>query len=704
MSKKAVEFLFTGTTTPIASYDSTKTNVGTLIKQYTGVNPTDNFAGPAIIGMARPMEQSTSIPGIYPHSLTYDSTTDWVFLADNAAGAATRRIILYEYNKNTSSFNWRGFITMTYPSITAHTIRGMRMIRELYTTGTVEVSGTAVTGSGSGWSTDRMCVGSRIGFGSNDPTAITTWYEISAIGSDTSITLTSSAGTIAPGTSYVIEDLMCITSTTNATVANGGLFVTKGLRYENFTTGGTTIPAATTADNIRACYWLADAAIVTNTTAAGAAIESKTSWLDQRVYVLNVTGAACYVYNVRAALTLTAGKDTTTNIIKTGNQVLTGTLSQINNGRIGTLSHGPGSGVSSLYFATTSRIYRAAISNITNGNVTWTSDAMVEIPPGGIGTFAVTNSLSSVEISNIIDRLVIMSTGATSARSYITQYNTISSQFDLIFLADDRQLDQSASDGNGIPHPSIQASNFSVWSENGILYMSRNSSAATVNQIYAIPIAAHWSFANTTNQVLMTPSISTSGASKLYRVYINEIKRLGSDYLVKNPEPFKVYVRTTGISDNSGSWSLLDDAGTLTSISPSTEIQFKFEFRTIGESCIPARILGLSVVYEDDTTDSHYEPSIVNSDINTNTFAYRQASLFSSNIPDLRIRLYNAVTGIPIIDDTVLSSTYGVWQYSSNNGGTWNTWDNTQDVVGNYIRYVATSLPGSVRVRALLTQ
>lgn len=704
MSKKAVEFLFTGTTTPIASYDSTKTNVGTLIKQYTGVNPTDKFAGPSIVGMSRPMEQSTAIPGIYPHALTYDSTTDWVFLADNSAAAATRRIILYEYNKNTSTFNWRGFITMTYPIATAHTIRGMRMIRELYTTGTVGVSGTAVTGSGSSWSTYRMCVGSRIGFGSNDPAAITTWYEISAIGSDTSITLTSSAGTIASGTSYVIEDLMCITSTTNATVANGGLFVTKGLRYENFTTGGTTIPAATTTDNIRACYWLADAAIVTNTTAAGAAIESKASWLDQRVYVLNVTGAACYVYNVRAALTLTAGKDTTTNIIKTGNQVLTGTLSQVNNGRIGTLSHGPGSGVSSLYFATTTRIYRAAISNITNGNVAWTSDAMVEVPPGGISTFTASAGLSSVEISDIIDRLVIMTTGGFSARSYITQYNTISSQFDLIFLSDDRQLDQSSSDANGIPHPSIQASIFSVWSENGILYMSRNSGVATSNQIYSIPIGAHWSFANTTNQVLMTPSISTSGASKLYRVYINEIKRLGSDYLVKNPEPFKVYARTSGISDNTGSWTLLDDAGTLTSISPSTEIQFKFEFRTIGESCIPARILGLSVVYEDDTTDSHYEPSIVNSDINTNTFAYRQASLFSSNIPNLRIRLYNAVTGIPIIDDTISSSTYGVWQYSSNNGGTWNTWDNTQDVVGNYIRYVATSLPGSVRVRALLTQ
>jgi hypothetical protein len=149
---------------------------------------------------------------------------------------------------------------------------------------------------------------------------------------------------------------------------------------------------------------------------------------------------------------------------------------------------------------------------------------------------------------------------------------------------------------------------------------------------------------------------------------------------------------------------LLDDSGTLTSIAPSSEIQFKFEFRTIGESCIPARIMGLSLVYEDDTTDSHYQPSVANSSITANTFAYRQATLWSGTIPDLRIRLYNAVTNVPIIDDTVTASAFGTWQYSITNGASWIAWNSSADVVGNYIRYVATSLPGSVRVRALLTQ
>lgn len=703
MATKAINFKFTGLTTPISSYDQTKTNLGTLIKQYTGALSTDKFAGPAKIGMARPMEQSTAIPGIYPHVITFSPTIDWVFLADNSTAAATRRVVLYEYNKTDSTFNWKGFITLTYPTATAHTIRGFRVSRELYTSGTIGVSGTAVTGSSTTWSTDRMSVGSRIGFGSNDPTQISTWYEISAIGSNTSITLSSSAGTISSGTSYVIEDIIILTSTTNATATNGGLYVAKGIRPEIFTSGGTTIPAATTVDNIRAVYWLADASTVTNTTAAGAAIGTRTSWTDQRTYVLNVTGAAAYVYNFRAALTLTAGKDTTTNIIKTGNQAATGTLSQTNNGRIGTLSHGPGSGIESLYFVTTTRVYRSSISAITNGSTTWQTDTMVEIPPGSTTTYLASGAMTSCEISSGIDRLVITTSGASGVRSYVTQYNTTSNPFDHIFLVDDKQQDQSTSDSGGVAHPAILASPFSIWSEAGILYLARVGTTAAINQLYTLPIGAHWNYSINNSELLVTPKFDISDSSKLYNLYVNDIERLGTDTFSLATEPYKMYYRTSGISDNSGSWNLLDDSGDLSGVS-GTEIQFAFSFKVIGTTCVPSRIMGLSLIYEDKSTDGHYQPSVANSSITSNIFAYRQSILWSSNIPNMRIRLYNAVTGSLILDDDITSSAYGTWEYSSNNGTSWNAWLNTADVVGNYIRYTATSLPGSTRIKALLTQ
>jgi len=705
MSIKAINFKFNGTTTGITTYDSSLTNLGTLIKQYSGVTNQDVFAGPAKIGMARPMEQSTAIPSIYPHVITFSDSIDWVFLADNATAAATRRIVMYEYNKNTSEFNWKGFITLTYPAATVgHTIRGFKVVRELYTSGTTAASGTAVTGTGSAWSTDRMSVGCRIGFGSSDPAQVTEWANISAVGSDTGITLsTALSGTYTAGTPYVIEDMIIITSTANTTATNGGLFITKGIAANIFTSVGTTIPAAVATDNIRAVYWLADAAVVTNTAPCGAAIQEKTSWVSASTYVLDVATAKVFVYNFRKALTLASGKDTTTLLLKTGNQAVTGTISTTNNGRLGVLNHGPGIGVESLYFVTTTRCYRAAVSAITNSSTSWISDVMVEIPPGGVNTYLATGALSSCELSSGIDRLVIASTGTAGARSYVTEYNTISTPFNHIFLNDDKQQDQSISDSGGVAHPVILASPMSVWSENGVLYLARIGTTAAINQVYTLPIGAHQTYAIDDSQMLITPKIDISDSNKLYSFTPKYISKLGTDTFSLPSEPFKMFYRTTGISDNTGSWTELDYFGDLTSVSAS-EIQFMFIFKILGTTCIPSRIMGFTLTYEDNTTDSHYEPSVGNSSVTNRIFAYRQRTLWSSNIPNLKIRIYNAVTGSLVLEDDILSSAFGTFEYSTDGGSNWLSWNATADVVSNYIRYTATSLPSGIRVRSLLTQ
>ena len=164
-----------------------------------------------------------------------------------------------------------------------------------------------------------------------------------------------------------------------------------------------------------------------------------------------------------------------------------------------------------------------------------------------------------------------------------------------------------------------------------------------------------------------------------------------------------MYYRTNGISDNTGGWTLLDQTGDLSSVS-ATQIQFGFIFKVLGTICIPSRINGFTLIYEDNNTDSHYEPSVANSSVINRVFGYRQGTLWSSAIPNLRIRLYNALTGSLLIDDTVLASSFGTFQYSTNGGTTWLTWNNGSDITGNYIRYTATSLPAGIRVRALLTQ
>jgi len=705
--KSVVEHLFTGSVT--TTYDTGKTYIGSgnFIKQYTGTNPSDKYISPFKLSVARPMEAATPVSCSYPWVYSWSSTIDWVFFADIAA-TTTKRVVLIEYNKSLNEFSWKGFVTFTGPGGNM-TSRGFRMGYYKYSTGTVGVSSTAVTGNGSAWSDIRFASGSRIGFGSTDPTQISTWYVISSIDSNTGITLTSTAGTISPGTPYVIEELRAYYSITNATVTNGGLFVIKGLNYGDFNSAGTAISTATTVDNIKALYWLADASTVTMTAAWGLSLDDcSADFTTQDCYIMNGTvssnGYNFFKYNVRAPLTgLAAGKSTTAFLYKTGNiaSALTGTIIQTNNGRIATLNHGVASGVTSIFFCTTTRVYRCPINQITNGGTSYLSDSMTDIPPGGANTF-ISSTFTSVEGSSIIDKLIIG--GAAANRCYISDYYTNgSTPLDMIFLANDIQYDQSSSDSGAPVHPTTNATVMSFYSENGYLYIARGGTTAALNQIYCLPLLAQRTWADETGEYVITPKLNTQGAIKFYRVYVNSTRQLGSLTLGVPTEDFDLLYRVDGIDNNSGTWTLLTNEGDLTNLASSDSIQFKIRFKTIGTFCVPSRIYSLSVVYEDSTTDSHYTPSVNKSSVTSRIFSYRQSSSWGSNIPNLRIRLYNASTGSLVLDDTVVLSSYGTWQYSTN-GTDWNSWSSSADNVGNYIRYTATTLPAGIIVRSLLTQ
>lgn len=70
----------------------------------------------------------------------------------------------------------------------------------------------------------------------------------------------------------------------------------------------------------------------------------------------------------------------------------------------------------------------------------------------------------------------------------------------------------------------------------------------------------------------------------------------------------------------------------------------------------------------------------------------------------MRIQLWNVANGFSVLDDDITSSASGTWQYSNDGGASWLSWSAAADVVGNYIRYTATTLPSNITVRALLTQ
>lgn len=686
-------------------YDSTKLCVGTAIKYQSS----DSSVGLLPISVLRPSETNVQVPVGMVHAISWSGDKDWIFCTDTAAAAATRRIIMCEYNKRIGSLEWVGFITLTYPPVTNHTIRGISVGYDVYSVGSVAVTGTAVTGTGTAWSTSRLNIGSRIGFGSTDPSQITRWYEISAIDTDTSITLTGSIdATIAAGSAYCIEDLRIYTTTTNATAANGGLFVVKGLRPEIFTFTGTTIAAATNTDKIRAVYWLADAASVTNTAASGAVLEPKSSWTTQYMYVLDNGGGATskfYKYNVRASLTPASGKDTGTLTLQTGTSGVTGAIQSINNGRLVNTSHGDGSGVDCIYYITSQRVYRAATSGITAASTTFNNDSMTEVPPGGTNTYAATSAMYSIDYLPNIDRFVLYTTSTASNRQYITEYRTDGSEFDLIFTGDTKQTDQTLGDSDmAPPSPSINTNthpaSFSIYNTT---YFLKAGGTGLFNQLYACNFGADYVFSSISgnDQSIITPEMTCANNVMFYRVYVNALKQYGvSKYNHIPAEPYKIWYRTSGISDNSGGWTVVPSGGNLTGVTPSSTIQFRIKFKTAGTHSLPTRIFGVCVLYENSADiPSHLKWNFTDTDNSSGNIGFLQTYYYGS-VPNLQIDYYRADTDANVLSQASTSSTNGVFEYWD--GSSWTSGLGT-DTINIRRRFRPTaSLPTGVNVYARL--
>jgi len=689
------------------SYDSTKLNLGSFIKQYTSGSADNQGVSPVDISFLRYLE-TLGIAAGFPYVVDRGGDTQWIFTVELTAGT-NRRLVLYEFNKHTNTYSTRGFITVVNQVAGNITARGLEVMYETYTTGSVTVNGTAVTGSGTSWATDRLAAGSRIAFGVTNPISASTWYYTTGSFTDTAVTLTQNAGTIAPGTSYVIEDLRFLVAQTNATATNGYLLYVKGATYDDFTIGGTTITTSS-FDNAKAVYNLTDLPILTATNVSGIAIDSMQTWQSQSAYVINATGARTYRYNLRnTLLPLSNSISSGSFMYATGNQTLTGTISQNNNGEIITLGHGPGSGSKSMYFATTTRIYRSDLSIITSGSTTWTSDVMVEIPPGGTATIPAGSTMQSVKYAPELDSLVINTGNGSGFSSYITRYNTTGTAFDNNMFSSLLYYNQSTADSN-VPYPLATTLNaqMMMYPKNGYMHTVRYNTTAPIAGLYNFPYLIDYYYTdilgNQPYQVAITPAIDTSNVNKFYRVYLNNQRRFGSSPFTVPYEPTRLYYRTTGISDNTGAWTLLNDSYDLSGVSPSSQIQFKLAFKNLGVIMTPPKVSRLVLTYEDNQTDSHYEPSIAQSNIASRIFAWRQGTVWGSTIPAMRIRIYNIATNTLILEDTTSTGTSGTFEYSTDNGSNWSSWSSSADAIGNYIRYTATSLPSSTRTKVVLTQ
>jgi len=692
---------FNDTLNPITSYNQNSANTGSMIFKYTDLSGV-NYVQPMKNTPYYIYLQQGTLQQNYPYVVQWSNDIDYIFTVYAAGAQSVLLIGLTKYQRSTNTFTALGRIQMT-PSLAAGTNKQLTSVRAYihrHNSGTVGVSGTAVTGLGTTFQSSRIATGARIGFGTTDATQVTTWYEISTITNDGSITLSTSAGTIPAGTSYVIEELRVFcTHLRSATFNAAGLIVVKGL-HEGVFGSPTIIPESTTIDNIRAFYKL-DPGLSEIQYPNGLVIDDPVSDTEQYCYVYNrpsgsTTNIEFFKYNVRAALTLTSGVTNNAFTLRTASVVLVGTqlLSSV---RIATTNHGPASGVKSIYLLTSSRIYACPLSLITAGSTSFLAYAHLQTPPGTTNTFGV-STYGYFDYAGSIDTF-ITANSAAPLQMNLEKFGEVSTRYFYPNIGRVRNPSTAADAGEFYTN---SGSLTNIWAENGILYSIVG--VTTNNYIYAIPINVDSDYAINTNQFITTPVINTPGCTGFYSVTLDMDQFSGSDVLGSVADNVRPYVRTTGISGNTGTWLRVPDNGDIsTLVGGANEIQVAITWQTMGMLGAYPWVYSVNVTYEDGSQDSHYLPSLANSSASSRIFAFYQAQLWNSNIPDLRIRLYNATTGFLILDDDVTTSLYGTWEYSSNGGVSWNPWNSSQDVVGNYIRYTASSLPANTLIRALLT-
>jgi hypothetical protein len=210
-------------------------------------------------------------------------------------------------------------------------------------------------------------------------------------------------------------------------------------------------------------------------------------------------------------------------------------------------------------------------------------------------------------------------------------------------------------------------------------------------------------FAALCNWALTSPEIPTINATKYYRAIANIVRVLWTWWLKKPTETVDIYVRTSNIqTDNTSWWTLVDETNDISGFAWTSSIQYQLRFRTIWESCLPARLLWFNTTYEDNSMLENYSLSEEKSSSSSKVIAFYFNTAFWWTVPALRINIYDINTAWLLLTDTTTASANWVWEKTTD----WTTWTayNTSDRANTttWIRYTPTSISDNVVIKPII--
>lgn len=372
---------------------------------------------------------------------------------------------------------------------------------------------------------------------------------------------------------------------------------------------------------------------------------------------------------------------------KTGNlPALTGTLLLTDSEDYALPQHTALTGLDCVFFATSTVLYMGRMDELTAGAVTWPS--LISANTVGAPNEIIAPTLTGATWSNALDK-AIYTTGLI-----FMMKGMVNNQIDVIFGGTNNKWFEGKTldvvelqPGSAISALDIESGwmvflTTTVTGQRGVFSADLRSDSL-------------FGYSYMITKVLSTPQ-------SVYK-FITTV-----DQLYDYTGSLKVSYRTSGFGSASGGWVQLPFAQDLEGITTAgDQVQFKIEFSTLGlDTCIPAQLIEFFLGYKDLTGMSDYwDGSRENSTGNADSPAYsafRLKRAYSGSVPKLYFRALDDSGSVLVTANTVDNASS--FQYSTNNGTSWNALGTIPNVaLTTELRY-AWALPPGVRVTCSLKE
>lgn len=464
---------------------------------------------------------------------------------------------------------------------------------------------------------------------------------------------------------------------TNTTTAQGGWYASFGINQTQFVKVSiVTLPVATAGSQTGTVYQIGDTttqAAQTVTVADGGSNDATNGF----VYILNGAAATPKIFkfvNTVPTTAPTAGySQANGTIVITGTlPALAGVVLLVNCVKL-TGATGPGvwssnTGFLTLTWLTTTTIYNAKVSDITNG--------AASLPSLQSGNMAGPSSLLTPtaafgQYSGTLDKFVIMT---SNGRVLVKQ--GISNDANALTWGLNNYINTEL---NALITPVDfgAVTNLCLTTNNGLAYMS-NTSVGQRNLLTYDLTADETSVANLA--AVVPGQINASIISPVISGTFTKGTVMGLYYeLAKRSVRPTIQYRISNFSTGPGvgfdaTWTAAPKDGDLSGITGATQVQFRFLFTMMGlEVTNPPQLVEAYFIYNDATQISeNWEGSVDNSTQSGNSpmyVAFRMRTAYASVVPQLFVRGIDDSGNVIFLFNTITN--IGVFSYTTNNGTSW---------------------------------